>query len=279
MFFKFGCYLALGVCYTMSDVGKKRRLKRIMPDGKTLIVPMDHGISYPVRGIQKIDKILEKIDSIVDAVVLHKGVVKNSQYVENMQSALIVHLSGSTIYHKNEKVLVCSVEKAIYLGADAVSIHVNIGSKTECEQLKDAGLVSEICDSYGLPLLAMMYPRGEGVEVNVDTVKHAVRVGYELGADIVKTCYTGSPNSFAEVIEYCEVPVVVAGGSKKNCEELFEEVRGTILAGASGVAIGRNVFQAERPEEMVKDLKRVIHDSITEVNVVYERNMVTNKGR
>jgi len=72
----------------MLDVGKKRRLKRIMPDGKTLIVPMDHGISSPVRGIQKIDRVLEKIDGLCDAVVLHKGVVKNSRYVENMDSAI-----------------------------------------------------------------------------------------------------------------------------------------------------------------------------------------------
>ena len=263
----------------MSDVGKKRRLRRIMPDGKTLIVPMDHGMSSPIEGIQNIDVILEKIDGIVDAVVLHKGIVKNSKYVENMHSALIIHLSGSTLYHANEKVLVCSVEKAIALGADGVSIHVNIGSKTECDQLRDAGIISEICDSYGIPLLAMMYPRGEKVEVNKESVKHAVRVGYELGADIVKTCYTGSVESFAEVVEYCDVPVVVAGGSKKSGKELLEEVRGAMLAGAKGVAIGRNVFQSSQPEIIVKDLRRVIHDSTTEVEVVYEGDMATDRGR
>ncbi len=263
----------------MSDVGKKRRLKRIMPGGKTLIVPMDHGVSSPVRGIQRIDEILEKIDGIADAVVLHKGVVKHSKYVENMHSALIVHLSGSTLYHANEKVLVCSVEKAVALGADGVSIHINVGSDTECQQLRDAGLISELCDSYGMPLLAMMYPRGKGVEVSTETVKHAVRVGYELGADIVKTCYTGSTESFAEVVEYCDVPIVVAGGSKKKGEELLEEVRGAMLAGAKGVAIGRNVFQAEKPEEMVKDLRRVIHGSITRVEVLYEGDMAADRGR
>ncbi len=263
----------------MLDVGKKRRLKRIMPGGKTLIVPMDHGISSPVSGIQKIDEILERIDGLCDAVVLHKGVVKNSGYVENMNSALIVHLSGSTKYHANEKVIVCSVEKAIALGADGVSIHVNVGSDNECEQLRDAGMISELCDSYGIPLLAMMYPRGRDVEVSTETVKHAVRVGYELGADIVKTSYTGSVESFSEVVEYCDVPVVVAGGSKKNGEKLLEEVRGAVLAGAAGVAIGRNVFQADRPEEVVKDLRRVIHGSTTGVEVLYEGNLVADRRR
>jgi predicted phospho-2-dehydro-3-deoxyheptonate aldolase len=263
----------------MLDVGKKRRLRRIMPEEKTLIVPMDHGVSCPVEGINKIDSILKKIDRLADAVVLHKGAVKNSKYIESMDTALIVHLSGSTHYHANDKVLVCSVEKAVSLGADGVSIHVNIGSNNECEQLRDAGIVSEICDSYGMPLLAMMYPRGKNVEVNTESVKHAVRVGYELGADIVKTCYTGTAESFAEVVEYCDVPVVVAGGSKKSLEELLEEVRCAVLAGASGVAVGRNVFQAEKPEEIVKNLRRVIHNSTTKMEVLYEGNLAVDKGR
>jgi len=262
-------------------VGKRRRLKRIMKDGKTLIVPMDHGVSRPVEGIQRIDSMLEAIDGLADAVVLHKGIVKNSRYVAEMETGLIVHLSGSTHYKANEKVIVCSVENAIRLGADAVSVHVNIGSETEGEQLKDLGAVSEICDSYGMPLLAMIYPRGNGVEVNTESVKHAVRLGYELGADIVKTAYTGSTESFAEVLEYANIPVVVAGGAKKSEVELIRDIRDAILAGAAGVAIGRNVFQSANPALIVKALKRVIHNGMSAeeaMEVLYERNMVANRG-
>ncbi len=262
-------------------VGKRRRLKRIMKDGKTVIVPIDHGVSKPVEGIQKIDTILEAIDGLADAAVLHKGIVKNSGYVEGMQMGLILHLSGSTHYRANEKVVVCSVEKAIELGADAVSIHVNIGSETEGEQLRDFGVISEICDSYGMPLLAMIYPRGNGVEVNTESVKHAVRLGYELGADVVKTAYTGSTESFAKVLEYTSIPVVVAGGSKKSEVELIREVRNAMLAGAAGVAIGRNVFQSANPALIVKALKRVIHNGMSAgeaMEVLYERNLVADRG-
>ncbi|AEA46462.1 2-amino-3,7-dideoxy-D-threo-hept-6-ulosonate synthase [Archaeoglobus veneficus] len=266
----------------MELVGKRRRMKRILKGGKALIVPMDHGITKPVEGIQRIDDILRTIDGIADAVVLHKGVVKHSSYVAEMEMGLIVHLSASTSYHANEKVIICSVEKAIELGADAVSIHVNVGSETECEQIRDAGIISEACDKYGMPLLAMMYPRGKDVAIAAETVKHAVRVGYELGADIVKTNYTGSVESFAEVVEYVPIPVVVAGGSRKSDEKLLEEVAQAMLAGAAGVAIGRNVFQHNNPAAIVKALKRVIHNGISveeAMEVLYERNLVTNRGR
>lgn len=259
-------------------VGKRRRLKRIMKDGKTVIVPMDHGITKPVAGIENIDDVLRKIDGLADAVVLHKGVVKNSAYVEDMEMGLILHLSASTAYHLNEKVIVSSVEKAIELGADAVSVHVNVGSKSEAEQIRDAGAIAELCDSYGLPMLAMMYPRGHGIEVNTETVKHAARVGYELGADIIKTCYTGSIESFAEVVEYVSVPVVVAGGEKKSEAELIEDVRNAMLAGAAGVAIGRNVFQHSNPASIVKALKRVIHSSKPR-GEIYEGNLVAGGRR
>ncbi len=243
-------------------VGKMRRLGRIVKNGKTLIVPMDHGISKPIRGLEDIDGVLRRIDGVVDAVVLHKGVVKRSKFVAEMEMGLIIHLSASTcLVDPNDKRIVTSVEKAIELGADAVSIHVNIGSKTEGRQIEEAGRIAELCDSWGMPLLAMIYPRGEGInEKDPEMVKHAVRVGYEIGADIVKTNYTGDPETFAEVIDVAEIPVVVAGGSKTDELKLLKDVRDAILAGAIGVAIGRNVFQHKNPELIAKALRMIIHD-------------------
>lgn len=241
-------------------MSKKRRLKRVLPDGRTVIVPMDHGVSKPIEGLTEIERILREIDGLADAVVLHKGIVKNVQYVDEMNMGLIVHLSASTCLREpNEKVLVTSVEKAIKLGADMVSIHINIGSKTERSQLKDLGTISEVCDDWGMPLLAMVYARGEGIyERDPELVKHCVRVAYELGADIVKTNYT---NNFAEIVEYAEIPVVIAGGSKKNELELLKEVAKAIESGASGVAIGRNVFQHRNPKAIVKALKKIVHEN------------------
>ena len=245
-------------------MGKGRRLKRILRNGRTVIVPMDHGVTQPISGLEDIDSILKQIDGLVDAVVLHKGVVKRSRYVEDMSMGLIVHLSASTcLTEPNEKVLVSSVENALKLGADAVSVHINIGSKTEKQQIRDLGITAEICDDWGLPLLAMVYARGKGLdEKNPELVKHCVRIAYELGADIVKTPYTGNPETFAEVVEVADIPIVIAGGGKKDEIEILKEVVDAISAGAVGVAIGRNVFQHRNPKLMAKALKMIVHDDM-----------------
>jgi DhnA family fructose-bisphosphate aldolase class Ia len=110
----------------------------------------------------------------------------------------------------------------------------------------------------------MMYTRGPKVknEYDVKLVKHAARVGAELGADIVKVVYTGSVESFREVVEGCFVPVVIAGGEKMgNDEDLIEMVKGAMASGAAGVSIGRNVFQHKDPEKMVQKICRIVHNS------------------
>jgi fructose-bisphosphate aldolase/2-amino-3,7-dideoxy-D-threo-hept-6-ulosonate synthase len=155
------------------------------------------------------------------------------------------------------------VEEAIRLGADAVSVHINIGSKTEAEQLKKLGTISKICAEWGMPLLAMMYPRGDGInQFDEKAVALASRVGAELGADIIKTNFTGSVESFKRVVEGCPVPVVVAGGPKmKSVEDVLKMVEMAMEAGARGVAIGRNIFQAENPTLMTKAIAMIVHEN------------------
>jgi predicted phospho-2-dehydro-3-deoxyheptonate aldolase len=244
---------------------------------------MDHGItSGPIQGLEEPDRIIEKIKGYVDAIILHKGIAKHSRLIAGFEGGLIIHLSGSTsLGDPNDKRLVSSVEGAIRLGGDAVSVHVNVGSPTEGRQLEILGRVSEVCDSWGIPLLAMMYPRGEGInERDIRNVKHAVRVGYELGADIIKTNFTGSIDSFIEVTENCPVPIVVAGGSKISDKELLAEVKSAILAGASGAAIGRNVFQHSRPDLIVKSLNKIIHEDFeveSAEEILYEGDVVVNR--
>ena len=166
----------------------------------------------------------------------------------------------------NHKVLVCSVEKAIKLGADAVSIHINIGAEDEPEMLRDFGSVSEKCFEWGMPLLAMVYPRGQKVpdEKDPEAVKLAARIAAELGADIVKVPYTGSVETFKEVVDGCPVPVVIAGGPRVNNEEdVLRMVYDSIQAGGVGVSIGRNVFQHKNPIVMVKAVSSIVHDDAT----------------
>jgi len=123
--------------------------------------------------------------------------------------------------------------------------------------------MSESCLEWQMPLVAMMYTRGPKIkdEFDVNNIKHAARVGAELGADIVKVVYTGSVDSFAEVVQGCPVPVVIAGGPKMGSdEEIFKMVEGALKAGAMGVSIGRNAFQHKKPDKMVEALSKMVHE-------------------
>ncbi len=253
----------------MTILGKRIRMERIINrnTGKTVIVPMDHGISVgPIDGLTDMKQAIQSVsEGGANAIVEHKGLVGEGHRGRGKDIGLIVHLSASTSLspYPNAKTLVCSVEEAIKLGADAVSIHVNLGNGGEKEMLRDFGKVSYETRNWGIPLLAMIYPRGEKIkdEYGVQVIKHAARVGDEMGADIVKVSYTGSVETFKEVVKGCTIPVVIAGGPKMNSDrEILEMVRGSIDAGGSGVSIGRNVFQHENPTRMVQAISAIVHD-------------------
>lgn len=248
--------------------GKIIRLKRIMDhkSGKTVIIPMDHGVTIgPVKGLIQMDKTIEAVErGGANAIVVHKGLLKSMKFPIISEIGLIIHLSGSTRIgpYPNSKVMVCEVEEAIKLGADGISVHVNLGSEDEKIMLRDLGLVAKASMEWGIPLLVMMYVRGPNIknEYDVKLVKHAARVGAELGADIVKVPYTGSPESFREVVEGCFVPVVIAGGEKMDTdEEVLKMVEGAISAGGAGVSIGRNVFQHQEPSKIVEAISKIVH--------------------
>ena len=251
------------------NVGKKIRLKRIInrESGKTVIIPMDHGVSMgPIQGLRDIDNTVNMvIRGGANATIVHKGIVMSTNRTEDTDIGLIIHLSAATSLNPapNDKVAVCDVEEALSLGADAVSVHVNIGADTESFMLESLGRTAKACYRWGLPLIAMMYPRGDEVDVNVETVKHVSRVGAELGADLVKCPYTGDPESFEEVVNGCPVPVVIAGGSKLSDEETINMIEGAMKAGAGGLSMGRNVFQHENPELFVQVACAMVHKSLS----------------
>jgi predicted phospho-2-dehydro-3-deoxyheptonate aldolase len=253
-------------------IGKEIRLERIIDrnTGKAVIVPMDHGVSSgPIPGITNMKEAMSRVaDGGANAVVVHKGIVAAGHRKSGPDLGLIVHLSGSTSLspEPNAKTLVCTVEEAIRIGADGVSVHVNIGDSHEQEMLTDLGNVAYTASEWGIPLLAMIYPRGEKIKDEYDpkAVKHAARLGAELGADVVKVSYTGSPESFRGVVEGSHVPVLIAGGPKMGSDRaILEMVEGALEAGAAGVSIGRNVFQHQNPTRVVAALCMVVHKNAT----------------
>ena len=253
-------------------LGKQIRMERIIDrnTNRSVIVPMDHGVSSgPIYGITDLrDAIEQVVRGGANAIVEHKGMVGAGHRRSGKDVGLIIHLSASTSLspYPNTKSLVCTVEEALSLGADAVSIHVNIGDDMERQMLSDFGMVSNRAREWGMPLLAMIYPRGEKItnEYDPKVLKHAARLGAELGADLVKISYSGSVESFREVIEGCRVPVVIAGGEKMESDrEILEVVRGSIDAGGSGVSIGRNIFQHQDPTRMVGAISMIVHEEAT----------------
>ncbi len=246
--------------------GKTIRMNRILVSGKAVIVPMDHGVSEgAIEGLIDMEKTISQVEKGgASAVLLHKGLIKSLK--SPPACGVIMHASAGTKYaeDKNKKVLVSNVENAIRLGADAISVHVNVGgSATEHDMLEALGEVADLCDRNGMPLLAMTYPRGKGVTGSPAEIAHAARIGGELGADIVKCPYTGDIRSMTLVTAACPVPVVIAGGPKCDTDAaVLQMVEDAMAAGCAGISLGRNIFQHRRPDLMTAALRAIIVEGV-----------------
>lgn len=261
-------------------IGKEIRMERIINrnTGKTVIVPMNHGVaSGPIPGITDLRRAMSQVAfGGANAVIVHKGIVSRGHRKVGPDMGLIIHLSGSLSMPHNAGVnaLVCTVEEAIKLGADAVSVNIDLGNGGEREMMKDLGAVSQTAAEWGMPLVAMVSPqKAVGAGSNgAEAVRHAARLGAELGADVVRVPYTGDPESFHKVVEGCDAPVVTTGGAVIQSDRaVLEMAYGAIQAGASGVSIGRNVFQRKDPSNMVTALAMIVHDGVdvtTAMNVL-----------
>ena len=233
---------------------------------------MDHGITMgAVKGLKDIESTVDQItDAGADAVLTQKGVAPRVHPNKN-GAGYIVHLNGSTTIGPDvdDKRLTGTVEDAIRAGADAVSFHINVGSDHEPDQISQLGELTTEADRYGFPVLAMAYARGPGVEGDdPEALGHAVRLAEELGADVIKTGYSGDAESFRHVVESTAKPVVIAGGSKGTDEETLDMVRGAMDGGAAGVSMGRSIFQHDEPGKITTAVSAVVHDDASAVEAM-----------
>ena len=247
--------------------GLNARLDRISTDGNYFVVPMDHGITMgAVTGLKDVESTIDGVTrGGADAVLTQKGIAPRVHPNKN-EKGYIIHLNASTTIGPDEgdKRMSGTVEEAVRAGADAVSLHINVGSEYEPKQLEDLARVTEEATRLGIPVLAMAYARGEGIDgTDPESLGHAVRFAEELGADVVKTGYSGDADSFEHVVESTRLPVVIAGGSKGTNRETIEAVRGTMDAGGAGVSMGRSIFQHDDPEAIATAVSAVVHDDAT----------------
>lgn len=245
--------------------GKQLRLNRLMhiASKRFCIVPIDHGTTLgPITGLQDaVNTIGNIVAGGADALVLHKGLLSMAaQHHELSKGKYLMHLSVSTALgpDANHKVIVGTVEEAVKLGADGISIHVNIGTESEREMIKDFGNISAACLEWGMPLLAMMYCKKDSHK-DPGQIAHAARLGQELGADIVKVDYPGTKEGMEEIVNGVQVPVVIAGGSKISPAELLGIIDDALKVGAAGVSIGRNIFQHEDQKFITGIIAKLVH--------------------
>jgi fructose-bisphosphate aldolase, class I len=246
-----------------------RRLNHIFKaDGKALIVAMDHGlIDGPCRGLENPEGTIEKIIAGgADAVLTSYGTAK--RYASQLAPIGLILRGdgGSTSMGKMDgpASIFYTVDEALRLGADALAVSGYPGSDKEVESLQNIATLVRLGDNWGLPVMAEMVPGGFDSAPEFRSTKNiamAARVGLELGAAFIKTPY--APN-FNEVTGSCYAPVVILGGAKRGKEaDMLADIKAAVENGAAGVAIGRNIFQAESPRAMTAAVAAILHAGVT----------------
>jgi 2-amino-4,5-dihydroxy-6-oxo-7-(phosphonooxy)heptanoate synthase len=249
---------------TNDSYGRSIRLRRLFRGGgrRLFVVPLDHSVTDgPIVPGGGLGRLLSQVcDNGADAVILPKGSVRHLRPHWFTATSLLVHLSAGTRLSPDPdfKYLVAGVEEALRIGADGVSVHVNLGSGQEAAQIRDLASVGEACDRWNVPLLAMVYPRGPNITDphNPRYVAHAVTIAADLGADIVKTIFPGSVDALEEITRGC----LIAGGPiHPDPDGLLAHVGDAMRGGAAGVAIGRNIFAAPDPAAITRRVAEIVH--------------------
>jgi len=254
----------------MSQIGKDFRLAQIInqKSKKQVCVAMDHSPAIgPCEGlIDPVATITAICEGKPDTIFTHFGNIKKSMPVlaaHRMPFLLSISTATTKSLDPTRVYLVDTVEHALQIGACGVSMRIFVGAPYDYEMIQNLSRISLECEKAGMPLMAMMYPHGEKNMLDPEHLKHAARIGAELGADIVKTYYTGDPETFRKVTEACPVPIVMSGGPKADEPiDFLNMVKGAIDGGAMGIAVGRNVWQSKQPVKMLEAINLVVHEGI-----------------
>lgn len=248
--------------------GIRRRLGRLFnpESGRSVILPLDHGVGEGMMpGLEAVGRLMGMVHGRdIQGVVLNKGPARAHLESLPLGTALVVQLSGGTKHALPPygRAVVCSVGEALRLGADAVSIQINIGNDQEERMLADFGAMADEAHMAGLPVVAVIAPRGGQIvnELDPSLVSHCIRLGSELGADLTGVPYGGDPESFAEAVEASDAPVLVTGGPGRGDPARFlQAMDEAIRCGAAGLCVGRNIFQAPDPDLILDQVIELVH--------------------
>ncbi|MBO8141465.1 MAG: hypothetical protein H0Z37_04700 [Firmicutes bacterium] len=260
------------------STGKAIRLARLFDSasGRSVVVAVDHALDHgPVPGLEDMGATLEALmESLPDGLIVRPATLKRyasvlarkdgPALIAALDSRMTASLPGGDVLGEEHRLL-ATIEEAVRLGADAVKVLLVFGRRNlavHAENLERAARVVAAGDRFGVPVMVETVLWGLSVPADrqnePEWVRHICRVGAELGADIIKAPYP--PSGFAAITRELPVPVVILGGGRThNDEEFYRMVGRAVDEGAAGVAIGRNVWQAPSPAQVVRRLKVLVH--------------------
>ena len=268
------------------DWGLKNRLSKVFnpKSGNTLMLAFDHGyFQGPTTGLERVDQTILPLEPYCDCLMLTRG-IQRSIIPASTQKAIALRASGGTSMvslmdewegeEGDDKIklrrpgyeplsnesLACSIEEAIRLNASVLAVQVFIGSEHERQTLKNLTDLIDQANRYGIAVMGVTAV-GRAMARTPQYFRLATRIMAELGAHMVKCYYTDT--EFDTVTSCCPVPIVIAGGKKLPEKEAMEMAYNAISQGASGVDMGRNIFQSEAPIPMIRAVRGIVHEGHT----------------
>ncbi|MEM0065289.1 MAG: aldolase [Metallosphaera sp.] len=254
------------------------RLKRLFSRGKVFVVALDHGLVMgPLKGIENVVSVVKKIGNYPDALQMTPAmlrVVEENFYSRN-SPMLIARLDTANVWRDARKYdqgyysMVYEVKEAVRAGADAVVTYLVVGygdDRIEGYNLEQLAKARREAEDYGLPfIIEPLFVRKEISDSVKDTtaVKYVSRLASEIGPDLLKVDYSGDKNGFASVVEASFSPILIRGGPKtSNDLDFLKMLRDAMDSGASGITVGRNLWQSQDPNLMAQAISKVVHESV-----------------
>lgn len=255
------------------DFGMKNRMSKIFnpKDGKTVMLAVDHGyFQGPTTGLRDMKNIIPLIPQ-ADCLFVTRGILRNC-IDPKIETSVCLRVSGgpSILGELSNEDITTSMEEALRLNASGVGMSMYVGAKNEDRTITNLGRLINEAERFGMPVLAITAVGKEMVR-DARYIGLACRIAAEFGAHIVKTYYC---DGFEDVVAGCPVPIVIAGGKKLPEMEALKMTENAIKAGASGVDMGRNIFQSDSPIGMIKAVKAIVHKGATaeEGYEIYQKN-------
>ncbi|WP_123620210.1 class I fructose-bisphosphate aldolase [Halorubrum sp. CSM-61] len=246
----------------------------ISRDGKSLILAYDHGLEHgpvdfdPNPETSDPERLFElATHDAVTALAVQKGIAEAyyPDYEDDVNLLLKLNGTSNLWMGEPDSPVNCSAEYAADLGADAVGFTLYGGSNCEVEMAEEFKAAHEGAREHDMGVVMWSYPRGQGVknDTSTETISYAARLGLELGADVVKVKYPGSAEAMGEAVRMAgPTKVVMSGGTMRDDEAFLRNVADAIDAGATGLAVGRNVFQRDDPERILDALEAVVFEEV-----------------